>query len=168
MKSTDTDIAATADMFVKNGISSAVDVENLRAEAREMLIEDLRDEGFKLIDIQLLMDILHLLPPMISQKTSKLHKFGEVNIPQKMKGLAADLDRLESFIKPDHLMVNAISDQISRAKAVPPLLRRFLQLILPPHRGSLTMLSMLGVRKAGLRDSLMSDSANPSPFTAGF
>ena len=107
-------------MFARNGVYSSADVKNLRAEARDMLIEDLRDEGFKLIDIQLLMDILHLLPPLISQKTNKLRKFEEVNIPQKMKSWTADLDRLESFIKPDQLMVNAISDQISRAKAVPP------------------------------------------------
>ena len=84
-----------------------------------MLIEDLRDEGFKLIDIQLLMDILHLIPPLISHKANKMRKFEEVNIPQKMDGWAAGLGRLESSTKPDQMMANAISDQISRAKAVP-------------------------------------------------
>ena len=122
-----------------------------------------------MIDIQLLMDIQHLPPPLIIRRTNNLRNFEEVNIPQKMKSWTADLDRLESFIKPDQLMVNAISDQISRAKAVPPPpLRRFRQLILSRRLGYLTMPSTLGARKGGLRDSLMWDSANPSRSTAGF
>ena len=48
-----------------------------------MLIEDLRDDGYKLIDIQLFMDILHILPPLISVKSTKQHKFEEINIPKK-------------------------------------------------------------------------------------
>ena len=48
-----------------NGASPIGDIKNFRDEAREMLIEDLRGAGYKLMDIQLLMDVLHILPPLI-------------------------------------------------------------------------------------------------------
>ena len=105
-----------------NGACDIADIQNLRDEAREMLIDDLRDDGYKLIDIQLLMDVLHILQPMINSKSTKQHKFDEVNIPTKMRGRKSYLDRLEGLINPDHLTVNEISDQIPRDQADhPPL-----------------------------------------------
>ena len=66
-----------------NGVCSTSDIKNLRAEARKIPIEDLRDDGYELIDIQLFMDALHILPPLISSKSTKLHKFEEANAPKR-------------------------------------------------------------------------------------
>ena len=69
-----------------NGVSLIDDIKNLRDEAREMLIEDLRGAGYKMMDIQLLMDVLHILPPPIRRKYAKQRKFEEINIPKKCSG----------------------------------------------------------------------------------
>lgn len=86
----------------------------------EMPIEDLRGEGYKLIDTQLFMDVLRILPPLINSKSTNQRKFEEMDPPEKMRGRTADLDRLECLIKPDQLTVDAISDKIPRAQVVPP------------------------------------------------
>ena len=75
------------------------------------------------------MDVLHILPPMISRKSTKLRKFEEVNIPKKMMRWTADLDRLEGLIKPDQMAVNAISVQIPCLKRRLRRVRRILHLI---------------------------------------
>ena len=72
-----TDIVGTADMFVRNRVASESGIKNIRSEARKIPIEDLRDDGFKMIGIHLLMCILHLSHPLISSKSTKMRKFGE-------------------------------------------------------------------------------------------
>ena len=119
-KFTGADIVDTADIFVRNGVPSKSDIKNIRAESREVPIDDMREEGYKLMDIQLLMGMLHLAHPLISEQSDRLRKFGEWKSPKKMRWWEADLGRLESFIKPDRLMANGIPDQISRAKAAHP------------------------------------------------
>ena len=69
-----------------------------------------------MVDIQLLVDMIHLPHPMIIGRSANLRKFEEVDIPKKMRCWGADLDRLGYFTKPDQRMANAISDQISRAR----------------------------------------------------
>ena len=71
-----------------------------------------RVEGFKLGDINLVVDIVHLLTPTISSKSTNPCKFERLSIPPKMKERASDLDILESFVKPDQLKDGAISCQI--------------------------------------------------------
>ena len=81
-KFVDADIVNTADISVLNGVSSIADIKNLRADARGMLIEDLRGDWYKLIDIQLFMDALHIPPPLISSKSTRQNKFEEINTPE--------------------------------------------------------------------------------------
>ena len=133
-----------------------------------MLIEDLRDDGYKMSDIRLFMDVLHIPTPLINSKTTNLRKFEDVDIPKKMLRRAADLDRLEGPIKPDQMAANAISDQISRAQAVSPPFTPYhtADFLAPPWIPSES--EHTGVRKIGLPESLVSDSSNPIPSTAGF
>ena len=56
-----------------------------------MPIGDLRDDGFKLMGIYLLLGFF-TGPPLISQKSNKPRKFDKVNIPQKAGNWTADLD----------------------------------------------------------------------------
>ena len=85
-----------------------------------MPIGDMADGCFKMIDILAMMDIIHLHRPLISSKFTKMLMFEESNIPHQMKEWAADLGCFESFVKPDQLTEDSISDQIPRANGAPP------------------------------------------------
>ena len=47
-----------------------------------MLTDDLRIEWYKLIDTQLFIHILNILPPLIISKSTKQRKFEEIDTPK--------------------------------------------------------------------------------------
>ena len=83
-----------------------------------MLIGDLRDDGYRVIDIQLLTDIRHLSRPMVSGKFTTMRELEEIDTPRKNAALVVDRDRTEGVVKPDRLAVSAISDEF-RAPDLP-------------------------------------------------
>ena len=110
-KFTDRDIVDTADLFALWGISAVVDIENIRAGSRDMAVEDLRDEGYRMLAIQLVVDILNLPHPMIRGKSPGQHKCEEVNFnpPRKMRGWTGDLRSSLFLANPVNLAADAIS-----------------------------------------------------------
>ena len=67
-KFTDADVADKADLFFANGIATASDINNIRPEGSDVLAEDLRGDGYRVIEIQLFMDIPHIRPPLLGVK----------------------------------------------------------------------------------------------------
>ena len=81
-------------------------------EARDALVADLRDDGYKLLDIQLRMGALHSPPPLVISNPAIMRKSEEVDIPKKAIRRAADIGRLDGLINPDQLSAGAISGQL--------------------------------------------------------
>ena len=164
----DADIVSTSGLFVLSGADTADDIKNRRSVARVMLIEDLRDDEYKLVDIQLFMDIAHLRHPMIIAIRTKSRKFKEIDTPKKMRGWTADLDHLEGFVKPDRSTVNAITDETPLDHASPPPFAPsqnadFLDDPFAPQD-----VDRVGAMKFGKSESLLWGLSNPCRSTSGF
>ena len=124
----DIDFETAAGYFAKFGFFSLDEIKKAKQKARDFFIEDLRAERLTINDIRLVLEIFELCPPAVKNRNTKNPEFEEICLPVRRKSLAVNLEQLSGWLRPDQLMVNAISAELAKALATSPAYTPFVVL----------------------------------------
>ena len=112
--------AKTARLLVDRGFHSVQAIKRMKTQLRTYFVDELKKAQVPTEDVRLVFELFDIFPP-ITRGSGKQHEFEEVCIPTALRRYTPDLSQLTGVIKPDQLMVNEISKQMTAAaNTVPP------------------------------------------------
>ena len=92
----------------------------MKTQLRTYFIDELKKAHVPTEDVRLVFELFDIFPPT-TRPTGKQHEYEEVCIPAVLRRYAPDLSQITGIAKPDQLMVNEISRQLTAASfTVPP------------------------------------------------
>ena len=110
----------TARLLVDRGFHSVQAIKRMKTQLRTYFVDELKKAQVPTEDVRLVFELFDIFPP-ITRGSGKQHEFEEVCIPTALRRYTPDLSQLTGVIKPDQLMVNEISKQMTAAaNTVPP------------------------------------------------
>ena len=110
----------TARLLVDSGFHSVQAIKRMKTQLRTYFVDELKKAQVPTEDVRLVFELFDIFPP-ITRGSGKQHEFEEVCIPTALRRYNPDLSQLTGIIKPDQLMVNEISKQMTAAaNTVPP------------------------------------------------
>ena len=115
----DAEIPDAAEILVVNAITAANELIRSRPDACTMALEDLRADGYRQVDIQLILEMFRFVsPPQRGNRPKKV--YDEANLPASIASCRVSCEGPGLLTMPDQLMGNLISDQLLAAAAGAP------------------------------------------------
>ena len=110
----------TAKLLVDRGFHSIQAIKRMKTQLRTYFIDELKKAHVPTEDVRLVFELFDIFPPT-TRPSGKQQEYEEVCIPAVLRRYAPDLSQLTAIVKPDQLMVNEISRQLTAASfTVPP------------------------------------------------